>query len=282
MSARHIGASCLIHIGYKCSSKSPLPVLHIAEIHSIDPSKLTSSLSDLGSKVFVLGSSESNIENLSIFLRNQGKIISNKEDADSVVFIGNGCSPSRLVEAPEQNVFILNESGCSLLNSYQFISRRFHFISMVAEAQVFGVIISSLMVYNRIEKKLKGLLGRYSKVMYPIYLGKINPLKLGNFKEIDLFVMVACENANLPDNKEFYKPVISLFELEVGLKDSWQGRYSTIFEGEEGNFEEMNGVENRFGMREFKGLEVENQGSVDVQEGYSGIPMCYKSELNND
>lgn len=152
---------------------------------------------------------------------------------------------------------------------------------MVSEAQVFGIIISSISFYNKVEKRLKGLLRKFGKAFYPIYLGKINPLKLGNFREIDLFVMAACENTDLPDNKEFYKPVITLFELEVGLKGNWQGKYSTEFEGDE--FELAGpgeGVSDRFGAREFKGLEVQSLGSVQVEDGYSGIPMCYKSEVS--
>ena len=152
---------------------------------------------------------------------------------------------------------------------------------MVNEAQVFGIIISSISFYNKVEKRLKGLLRKFGKAYYPIYLGKINPLKLGNFREIDLFVMAACENTDLPDNKEFYKPVITLFELEVGLKGNWQGKYSTEFEGDEFEVKgEEEGVSERFGAREFKGLEVQSLGSVQVEDGYSGIPMCYKSEVS--
>lgn len=282
MSASHISATCIIHFGFKCSSPCSLPLLHIPQISQTDLSKLAGKISGFGSKVCVLASSLSIKAEAEQMLKIHNKEITDRDEAETVLFIGDGFCHSALIRSPEENIWVLSEDKCEQIDAYQFISRRFHYISLVNEAQVFGLIISNLQVYNKIERKLKGLLSLYHKVFYPIYLGKITPLKLGNFREIDLFVMVSCENAWLPDNKELYKPVITPFELEVGLRGNWAGKYSTEFFGEDFEESEKNeGIVDRFGKREFKGLEIEKEGSLQVENGYSGIPMGYKSEMSN-
>jgi diphthamide synthase subunit DPH2 len=40
-------------------------------------------------------------------------------------------------------------------------------------------------------------------------IGKINPAKLLNFPEIDVFVLVACPENSLLDSKVLFKPVVS-------------------------------------------------------------------------
>jgi len=67
---------------------------------------------------------------------------------------------------------------------------------------------------------------------YTFVVGKLNPAKLANFPEIDCYVIVACpENSLQLDVKEFYRPVITPFELEVALNTArtWTGNYITDF-----------------------------------------------------
>ena len=46
-------------------------------------------------------------------------------------------------------------------------------------------------------------------------VGKLNVPKMANFLEIDLFVLVACPENSLVDSQEFYKPVVTPFEMEI-------------------------------------------------------------------
>jgi diphthamide biosynthesis protein 2 len=67
---------------------------------------------------------------------------------------------------------------------------------------------------------------------YTFVVGKLNPAKLANFPEIDCYVIIACpENSLQIDVKEFYRPVITPFELEVALNiaRTWTGNYITDF-----------------------------------------------------
>eukprot|EP00358_Blepharisma_japonicum_P001781 CAMPEP_0202949674 /NCGR_PEP_ID=MMETSP1395-20130829/16518_1 /ASSEMBLY_ACC=CAM_ASM_000871 /TAXON_ID=5961 /ORGANISM="Blepharisma japonicum, Strain Stock R1072" /LENGTH=154 /DNA_ID=CAMNT_0049652915 /DNA_START=569 /DNA_END=1029 /DNA_ORIENTATION=+ len=153
---------------------------------------------------------------------------------------------------------------------------------MVQDATIFGLLILSLPYYNSISAKIKALLRKNKKEAYPIYLGKITPLKLGNFSDIDMFVLIGCPHTPLPDNREFFKPVITPFELEVGLNQNWDGSYSTKFEGDyDTEHIPLSSTENaeRFSRRSFKGLTPEVEGVKEIEEGYKGIAMCYENEI---
>ena len=51
------------------------------------------------------------------------------------------------------------------------------------------------------------------------------------FSEIDVFVLVACPENSLLDSKEYLKPVITPFELDVALNSDreWTGHYYANF-----------------------------------------------------
>ena len=53
------------------------------------------------------------------------------------------------------------------------------------------------------------------KKSYSIVVGKLNTAKLANFMEVDMFVLVSCSENSLIDSSEFYKPVITPYELEL-------------------------------------------------------------------
>ena len=63
-------------------------------------------------------------------------------------------------------------------------------------------------------------------------MGKPNPAKMGNFLEVDVFVLIACPENSLIDSRDFMKPIVTPLELEIALKpDSrqWDGRLSCLF-----------------------------------------------------
>lgn len=66
---------------------------------------------------------------------------------------------------------------------------------------------------------------------YTFVVGKLNPSKLANFPEIDCYVIVACPDRSLLESREFYRPVITPFELEVALNRArpWSGDYINDF-----------------------------------------------------
>ncbi|GMF42470.1 unnamed protein product [Phytophthora fragariaefolia] len=72
------------------------------------------------------------------------------------------------------------------------------------------------------------LFGRKS---YLFVVGKVNVPKLANYAEIDAFVLVACHQNTLMDSKEYYKPIITPYELQLALSpnEEWDGQYKTDF-----------------------------------------------------
>lgn len=71
--------------------------------------------------------------------------------------------------------------------------------------------------------------------VYTISVGKLSPAKLGNFQEVDIFVLLACPENSLVDavdptyarSRDFYKPIVTPYEMMLALDDnrSWTGEY---------------------------------------------------------
>lgn len=59
----------------------------------------------------------------------------------------------------------------------------------------------------------------------------MNIPKLANYAEIDAFVLVACQQNTLMDSKEYFKPIITPYELHLALSENeeWTGQYKTDF-----------------------------------------------------
>jgi len=119
------------------------------------------------------------------------------------------------------------------LSVNKYLMKRFYLIEKAKDAQIVGIVMGTLGVarYNEMVTKLKKTLKDSGKRFYSFVVGKINPAKLANFMEIDIFVLVACPENSLIDSKEFYKPIITPYELEIAcLKGrEWTGDYLTDF-----------------------------------------------------
>ena len=62
---------------------------------------------------------------------------------------------------------------------------------------------------------------------YTVAVGKLNVPKMANFLEIDVYVLVACPENSLVDSHEFYKPVVTPFEMELACMR--YNKYAAIF-----------------------------------------------------
>ncbi|KAJ4925469.1 hypothetical protein JOQ06_018199 [Pogonophryne albipinna] len=85
--------------------------------------------------------------------------------------------------------------------------------------------------YLKIIQQLKEAIHGAGKKSYLFAMGKLNVPKLANFLEIDIFVLIACPENSLLDSSEFYKPVVTPFEMEVACnrKREWSEEYVTDF-----------------------------------------------------
>ncbi|KAF7660904.1 hypothetical protein LDENG_00272870 [Lucifuga dentata] len=113
------------------------------------------------------------------------------------------------------------------------LMKRYYAIERAKDANVVGILVGTLGVadYLTIIQQLKETIHRAGKKSYMFAMGKLNVAKLANFLEIDIFVLIACPENSLLDLSEFYRPVVTPFEMEVACnkKRDWSEEYVTDF-----------------------------------------------------
>ncbi|KAM4718504.1 2-(3-amino-3-carboxypropyl)histidine synthase subunit 2 isoform 1-T2 [Anableps anableps] len=119
------------------------------------------------------------------------------------------------------------------VNVNRALMKRYYAIERAKDANVVGILVGTLGVadYLAIIQQLKETLYRAGKKSYMFAMGKLNVPKLANFLEIDVFVLIACPENSLLDSREFYKPVVTPFEMEVACNRNreWSEEYVTDF-----------------------------------------------------
>lgn len=113
------------------------------------------------------------------------------------------------------------------------LMRRYYLVEKARDAKIVGIVVGTLGVsdYMTVIQHLKNIIKRAGKKYYTLVVGKVNPAKLANFMEVDVFTLVACPENTLIDSKEFYKPVVTPFEMEIACNAArnWTGDYVTDF-----------------------------------------------------
>ena len=119
------------------------------------------------------------------------------------------------------------------LNVNRALMKRFYMIERARDANVVGIVAGTLGVrdYLTVINQLKTLLKKAGKKTYTFVVGKLNVAKLANFMEVDIYVLVSCPENSLIDSQEFYKPVVTPFEMEIACNRAreWTGDYVTDF-----------------------------------------------------
>ncbi|KAM6080599.1 LOW QUALITY PROTEIN: 2-(3-amino-3-carboxypropyl)histidine synthase subunit 2 [Theristicus caerulescens] len=127
-------------------------------------------------------------------------------------------------------------TGCGrreTLNVNRALMRRLYLVERARDARVVGILVGTLGVagYLAVLQHLRELLRQAGKRSYTLAVGKPNPAKLANFLEVDIFVLVACTQNSLLDSSDFYRPVVTPYELELACNPArqWTGNYLTDF-----------------------------------------------------
>lgn len=84
--------------------------------------------------------------------------------------------------------------------------------------------------------KIRAQLAAAGKKSYTFVVGKVNAAKVANFSEIGGWVVVGCWESSLIESTEFYRPIITPFELGLALMSDeeriwtgeWTGDFSSI------------------------------------------------------
>ena len=99
------------------------------------------------------------------------------------------------------------------------LMRRYFLIEKARDSNIFGILIGTMSVanYAKAVDHVSYLLKRVNKRFYSFLIGKLNCPKLNNFMEVDMYVLVACNENSLINSKELNKPIITIYELEIAF-----------------------------------------------------------------
>ncbi|KAI9254286.1 diphthamide biosynthesis protein 2 [Sporodiniella umbellata] len=115
----------------------------------------------------------------------------------------------------------------------RMLMKRYFLVQKAKDAETIGIVVGTLGVasYLNIIDHLKRVIRASGRKSYLFVMGKLNVAKMANFMEIDCYVLVSCPENSLIDSKEFYRPIVTPFELEIALiRDlEWTGNYVTDF-----------------------------------------------------
>ena len=102
------------------------------------------------------------------------------------------------------------------------LMRRYYLIEKARDAGIFGILIGTMSVakYKEAIDHVSNLLRQAKRRFYSFLVGKLNCPKLNNFMEVDMYVLVACNENSLINSKELNKPIITIYELEIAFNSS--------------------------------------------------------------
>lgn len=122
-------------------------------------------------------------------------------------------------------------------NTSMVLRRRYALVTSMNTVSTWGILINTLSVKNylHVVNHVKKQIAAAGKKSYLFVVGKLNAAKIANFSEIGGWVVVGCWESSLIDSRDFFKPILTPFELELALRtdDSrvWTGAWRSDFQG---------------------------------------------------
>jgi diphthamide biosynthesis protein 2 len=117
------------------------------------------------------------------------------------------------------------------------LRRRYALLTSLSTCGIFGILINTLSVKNYLQtvSTIKAQIEAAGKKSYTFVVGKVNAAKIANFSEIGGWVVIGCWESSLIESTEFYRPIITPFELGLALMSDgervWNGGWRGDFEG---------------------------------------------------
>ncbi|KKY15687.1 putative diphthamide biosynthesis protein [Phaeomoniella chlamydospora] len=139
------------------------------------------------------------------------------------------------------HIFSADSTSSSRLSSQStytsaMLRRRYALVTNLATVPIWGILINTLSVKNYLHMvdHVKKLIDGAGKKSYMFVVGKLNTAKVANFSEIGGWVVIGCWESSLIDSQDFYKPVITPFELTLALSSDsdriWTGQWRSDFQ----------------------------------------------------
>ena len=120
------------------------------------------------------------------------------------------------------------------------LRRRYALLTSLSTASVFGILINTLSVKNYMHmlSHIQQQISNAGKKYYTFVVGKVNAAKIANFSEIGGWVVIGCWESSLIESKEFWRPIITPFELGLALQGDdervwtgeWRGDFQSVLE----------------------------------------------------
>ncbi|XP_026461542.1 2-(3-amino-3-carboxypropyl)histidine synthase subunit 2 [Ctenocephalides felis] len=253
IAAEHVKSDAIIHYGHAClSSSKRLPVLYIFDKKSLNVDKFItewkSSFRDVKTKVVLFYDVKYYhcIGKIAEYLKDYENLMISQlalNDLSGKHALGR-CFNEPLqddfkyvyIGSDDQSFFNLsvtyNLKECLVYDDDKFkhvspvdsrwLKRRMYLVEKCKDAKTVGILICTLALNGYLEaiEYIQKLCKDWNKKSYIISVGKPNSAKLANFPEIDIFVLISCPENTIYNDRDFYKPIITVFELDLALNPS--------------------------------------------------------------
>ncbi|KAH3899984.1 2-(3-amino-3-carboxypropyl)histidine synthase SCDLUD_004301 [Saccharomycodes ludwigii] len=182
-------------------------------------------------------------ENRVVFAQNQEGCSSIEELGDFNLFHITTPEPPQLLYLTtifnngEINIINTNDGVCTIDNGpFPSMMKRYRYMHMARTAGTIGILVNTLSLRKTKEtiNVLTRMIKEHEKKSYLFVVGKPNVAKLANFEAIDVWCILGCPQGGIivDTTNEFYKPIITPYELQLSLRReiSWTGKWITPFE----------------------------------------------------
>ncbi|KAI4686046.1 uncharacterized protein J4E88_003883 [Alternaria novae-zelandiae] len=139
----------------------------------------------------------------------------------------------------------------SLARTHQTLMRRYALLTSLSTTPIFGILINTLSVknYMHILSHVQRQISAAGKKYYTFVVGKVNAAKVANFSEVGGWVVIGCWESSLIESREFWRPMITPWELKVALMGDeervwtgrWEGDFQKVLDEGEGDVKEKSG-----------------------------------------
>jgi diphthamide biosynthesis protein 2 len=116
------------------------------------------------------------------------------------------------------------------------LRRRYALLTSLSTTPIFGILINTLSVknYMHILSHVQKQITAAGKKYYTFVVGKVNAAKVANFSEVGGWVVIGCWESSLIESKDFWRPMITPWELGIALQGDeervWTGAWEADFE----------------------------------------------------
>lgn len=256
--AEHISATGLVHFGPACLTKphtEQLTVIYLFTEDTFDVAafkeQITNSFPDQSSRLGVFYSTAAVYQYAAIkeALREYPNAIAASLALDgqpnlmhwhtngvtdftnmSCVYIGRDDQTLfNLTVSVAAKQWLLFDTGTNVMRKATvaasgWLRKRMFYIEKCKDAQAIGIVHGTVSSKGHLDiaARIQTLAKAHDIRTVLISVGKLNPAKLANFMEIDCFVLIGCPQNNAYTSREFYKPLVSVFECELALNPVWR------------------------------------------------------------